>query len=58
MMKPVILIVSALAASAAAFADGVLTIDAPTEDITFTDNVALARASKVVKTGAYKATIK
>ena len=58
MKRTVILIMAALAASATAFAAGVLTIDAPTEDITFTDNVALAGASKVVKTGAYKATIK
>lgn len=58
MKRTVILIMAALAASATAFAAGVLTIDAPTEDITFTDNVALANASKVVKTGAYKATIK
>ena len=58
MKRTVIPIMAALAACSAAVADGVLTIDAPTEDITFTDNVALARASKVVKTGAYKATIK
>ncbi|MBQ3289265.1 MAG: hypothetical protein IJH50_07645 [Kiritimatiellae bacterium] len=57
MKRTVILIMAALAACSAAVADGVLTIDAPTEDIIFTDNVALARASKVVKTGAYKATI-
>lgn len=57
-MNKLVIIGAALAVCSAAVADGVLTIDAPTEDITFTDNVALARASKVVKTGAYKATIK
>ena len=58
MKKLIILIGAALAVWSVAVADGVLTIDASTEDITFTDNVALARASKVVKTGAYKATIR
>ena len=58
MKNLIILIGAAMAVCSAAVADGVLTIDASTEDITFTDNVALARASKVVKTGAYKATIK
>ena len=57
-MNKLLIIGAALAAWFAAVADGVLTIDAPTEDIIFTDNVALARASKVVKVGAYKATIK
>ena len=57
-MNKLLIIGAALAVCSAAVADGVLTINAPTEDIIFTDNVALARASKVVKTGAYKATIK
>ena len=57
-MSKLLIIGAALTVWSAAVADGVLTIDAPTEDIIFTDNVALARASKVVKTGAHKATIR